>query len=105
MTLLNFGNLLQCISNISQGNIDGDMLTLYFTHHNIIFVCLIQSRQRSEVGELVYVVITPQPLMAVGALFSPMVSRWAGGRLEKVCPCSISETVRCRKLIRGRDIG
>ena len=29
----------------------------------------------------------------------------AGGRREKVCPGCISETVRCRKLILGRDIG
>ena len=28
-----------------------------------------------------------------------------GGRREKVCPGYISETVRCRKLILGRDIG
>ena len=28
-----------------------------------------------------------------------------GGRQEKVCPGCISETVRCRKLILGRDIG
>ena len=28
-----------------------------------------------------------------------------GGRREKVCPGCISETVRCRKLILGRDIG
>ena len=52
---------------------------------------------------------TPQPLRAVGVLFSPMVSGWAGGwasgRPEKVCPASISETVKCRKLILGRDIG
>ena len=55
---------------------------------------------------------TPQPLRTVGVLFSPMVSRWAGGRpgrrvvgrREKVCPGCISETVRCRKLIFGRDI-
>ena len=38
-------------------------------------------------------------------LFSPMVSGWAGGRWEKVCPGYISETVWCRKLIFGRDIG
>ena len=25
------------------------------------------------------IVFTPQPLMAVGVLFSPMVSGWAGG--------------------------
>ena len=48
---------------------------------------------------------TPQPLMAVGVLFSPMVSGWSGGRREIVCPGCISETVRCRKLILGRDIG
>ena len=30
---------------------------------------------------------------------------WVGGRREKVCPGCISETVRCRKLILGRDIG
>ena len=59
--------------------------------------------------------------MAVGVLFSPMVSGWSGGRVsgragvraggrvggrrEIVCPGCISETVRCRKLILGRDIG
>ena len=48
---------------------------------------------------------TPQPLRAVGVLFSPMVSEWAGGRREIVCPGCISETIRCRKLILGRDIG
>ena len=59
------------------------------------------------------IVFTPQPLMAVGVLFSPMVSGWSGGwaggrvggRREIVCPGCISETVRCRKLILGRDIG
>ena len=53
-------------------------------------------------------VFTPQPLRAVGVLFSPMVSGWAGGRAgggKRVCPGCISETVRCRKLILGRDIG
>ena len=50
-------------------------------------------------------VFTPQPLRAVGVLFSPMVSGWAGRRWEEVCPACISETVRCRKLIFGRDIG
>ena len=29
---------------------------------------------------LLVVFITPQPLRAVGVLFSPMVSGWAGGR-------------------------
>ena len=58
---------------------------------------------------LVLAIFTPQPLRAVGVLFSPMVSGWAGGRAggrwEKVCLGCISETVRCRKLILGRDIG
>ena len=48
---------------------------------------------------------TPQPLRAVGVLFSPMVTGWAGGRREEVCPACIWETVRCRKLMLGRDIG
>ena len=56
-----------------------------------------------------FLLFTPQPLRAVGVLFSPMVSGWVGGlvggRQEKVCPGCISETVRCRKLILGRDIG
>ena len=61
---------------------------------------------RENKGSLIF---TPQPLRAVGVLFSPMVSGWAGGwvggRREIVCPGCISETVRCRKLILGRDIG
>ena len=50
---------------------------------------------------------TPQPLRAVGVLFSPIVSGLGGwvGVWEKACPGCISETVRCRKLILGRDIG
>ena len=43
------------------------------------------------------IIFTPQPLRAVGVLFSP--------RREIVCPGCISETVRCRKFILGRDIG
>ena len=58
-------------------------------------------------------VFTPQPLRAVGVLFSPMVSGWAGGqaggrvggRGQKVCLGCISEAVRYRKLILGGDIG
>ena len=56
-------------------------------------------------GSYFSVIYTPQPLRAVEVLFSPMVSGWAGGRREIVCPGCISETVRCRKLILGRDIG
>ena len=52
------------------------------------------------------VVFTPQPLRAVRVLFTPMVSDGqADGRREKVCLGCISETVRFRKLILGRDIG
>ena len=46
-----------------------------------------------------------QPLRAVGVLYSPMVSRWAGWWWGKDCPGCISETIKCRKLILGRDIG
>ena len=56
---------------------------------------------------------TPQPLRAVGYCFHPwcpderagVLSSGQGGWREKVCPGCISETVRCRKLILGRDIG
>ena len=34
-----------------------------------------------------------------------MGRRWMGGRGENVCSGCISETVRCRKLILGKDIG
>ena len=50
-------------------------------------------------------VLTYKNLIYFGVLFSPMVSGWAGGRREKVCPACISETVSCRKLILSRDIG
>ena len=50
-------------------------------------------------------IFTPQPLRPVGVLFSPMESGWVVGRREKVCPGCISETVKCRKLIPGRDFG
>ena len=56
-----------------------------------------------------HILFTPQPLRAVRVLFSPMVSRWAAGihasgQREKVCPGYISETVKCWKLLHGRDI-
>ena len=34
----------------------------------------------SMINDLIHVTFTPQPLRAVGVLFSPMVSEWAGGR-------------------------
>ena len=50
-------------------------------------------------------VMQPKPLRAVGVLFSPMVQGGADGGREKDCPGSVAETVRCWKLILGRDIG
>ena len=50
----------------------------------------------------------PTALKGCRGIFSPMVSGWPGGQVgggKKVCPGCISETVRCRKLILGRDIG
>ena len=41
-------------------------------------------------------VFTPQPLRAVGVLFLPKVSGWAGG---KKFVWAVSQTVRCRKFI------
>ena len=42
-------------------------------------------------------------------LFSPIPSGWKGGqmgcRMQKVYLGCISESIRCRKLILGRDIG
>ena len=57
------------------------------------------------------ILFTAQPLRPVGVVFTHGVRMggWAGGltggRQEKVCPGCISETVRCRKFILGRDIG
>ena len=39
-----------------------------------------------------------------GVRMGGRVGGWAGGG-KRVCPGCISETVRCRKLILGRDIG
>ena len=64
-------------------------------------VCVIETF--GFIGEVYF--FTPQPLRAVRVLFSPMVSGRVGGRREIVCPGCISETVRCRKFILGRDIG
>ena len=51
------------------------------------------------------VIFTSQTLR-VTRYFSPMVSGWvAGGWWENVCPGYISESVRCRKFILGKDIG
>ena len=43
-------------------------------------------------------------VVAVLVLFSPVGTRWVGGRCEKVCPGCISETISSRKLILDRDI-
>ena len=52
-----------------------------------------------------HIVFIPQPIRAVRVLFSPMASGWVGVGAEEVCPGCISETIRCRQLILGRDIG
>ena len=41
-----------------------------------------------------------------GIVFTPgfWICGWVGRQREKVCPGCISETVRCRKLILGRDL-
>ena len=44
-------------------------------------------------------------LRAVWVLFLPMASRWVGEWREKACPGCISETMWCRMLMLGRDIG
>ena len=38
-------------------------------------------------------------------MFGRAVEWSAGGVREEICPDCISETIRCRKLILGRDIG
>ena len=52
--------------------------------------------------------ITPQPLRAVGVLFSPMASRWAGeqsgGRQEKVFLGCISLVRICRCATSWSDL-
>ena len=82
--------------DITHDNVCSSMLSCFYSH-------------LLSTGRPISSFITPQPLRAVGVLFSPMVSGWAGGRAggrrEIVCPGCISETVRCRKLILGRDIG
>ena len=40
----------------------------------------------------------------MGGRASGRAGGWAGG-WKRVCPGCISETIRCRKLILGRDIG
>ena len=79
------------------------LLTSYLHVANSNYIWLCKLGHGRDIGGLM--VFTPQPLRAVRLLFSPMVSRWAGGCREKVCPACISETIRCRKLILGRDIG
>ena len=53
-------------------------------------------------------VFPPESLRAVRVLISPLVcpDGWAGWWVAgKVCPAFISETIRCRKFILGREIG
>ena len=52
-------------------------------------------------------VFTPQPLRAVGYCFHPWCpdGQLGGRAVRKFFLAVISEAVRCRKLILGRDIG
>ena len=52
---------------------------------NFLFTALICMTSESVELIILKMVFTPQPLRAVGVLFSPMVSGWAGGRREEVC--------------------
>ena len=63
------------------------------------------SMESCDLGIKLHSIFTPQPLRAVGVWFSPMVSGWAGGWREEVCPACSLETIMCRKLILGRDSG
>ena len=76
-----------------------------YTTENTFYSIISFSLLINVVILLLKCIVTPQPLRAVGVLFSPMVSGWAGGQREKGCPGCISETERYRKLILGRDIG
>ena len=49
-----------------------------------------QRRSTRSVYEAKWAIFTPQPLRAVGVLFSPMVSGWAGGRLGRLAGNSLS---------------
>ena len=48
---------------------------------------------------------TPHPLRGIVFTHGVRMGWRASGWQEIVCPGCISETVRCRKLILGRDIG
>ena len=69
-----------------------------------IFVIYVYLQIKKYQYTNLFIIVTPKPLRAVGVLFSPIVSGWEGRRREEVCSACILETVRCRKLILGRDI-
>ena len=78
-------------------------IVLWLSNSHFDILPLRKSNEKNKLLNL-KVFITPQSLSAVRVLFLSMVSGWAGGG-KKFCPGCISETVRCRKLILGRDIG
>ena len=88
----------RCLCNISvyfvfPGVFSLYQCTLYFPGVCALFHCIFL---------LLCIIPVHFFLRTVGVLFLPVVS---GTWREKVCPGFISETVKCRKLILGRDIG
>ena len=71
----------------------------------IIYQYLAALAEVCALGVLSSFVFTPQPLRAVGYCFFAHGDWWVDGQQGKVCPGYISETIRCRKLILGGDIG
>ena len=102
------GEKTELLESVMETIIDAHMNTCDFTIPKIQEGMLRYEAVKQEMQQKIVsfcIVFTPQPLRAVGVLFSPMVSGWAGGRREIVCLGCISETVMCRKFILGRDIG
>ena len=48
-------------------------------HFSNLLANILTFNSNKKISEIT-IVFTPQPLMAVGVLFSPMVSGWSGGR-------------------------
>ena len=72
----------------------------YFSFNNVVWI--------AATNYLIIIFFYPTAFKACrGIVFTQgdYMGGRAGRRWEKVCPDCISETVRCRKLIIGRDIG
>ena len=87
------------------------MITSYI---KIMFICLLRlnfanqniltEHKHASSNQTIF---TPQPLRVARVLFYPWcLDGQVGGRVAgKVCPGWVSQTVRCRTLKLGRDIG